>query len=115
MQTELAEPSKLLAGGGYEHLGLEAHAMATIAGHMHGQPAANFELLLGSHGGAPLAVAGEVGQDVPYFIAAGDDVASGIFVLTVAENQISSMTRFGDKSLFACFGLPRTLLDSHKP
>jgi RNA polymerase sigma-70 factor (TIGR02960 family) len=41
--------------------------------------------------------------------------ASGIFVLTVSEDQISSMTRFGDKSLFACFGLPRTILDSHKP
>jgi RNA polymerase sigma-70 factor (TIGR02960 family) len=37
--------------------------------------------------------------------------ASGIFVLTVSEDQISSMTRFGDKSLFACFGLPRTMPD----
>jgi RNA polymerase sigma-70 factor (TIGR02960 family) len=35
--------------------------------------------------------------------------ASGIFVLTVSEDQVSSMTRFGDKSLFACFGLPRTI------
>ena len=35
--------------------------------------------------------------------------ASGIFVLTISEDRISSMTRFGDKSLFACFGLPRTL------
>jgi RNA polymerase sigma-70 factor (TIGR02960 family) len=35
--------------------------------------------------------------------------ASGIFVLTISEDQISSMTRFGDKSLFACFGLPRTI------
>jgi RNA polymerase sigma-70 factor (TIGR02960 family) len=35
--------------------------------------------------------------------------ASGIFVLTVSQDQISSMTRFGDKSLFACFGLPRTI------
>jgi RNA polymerase sigma-70 factor (TIGR02960 family) len=41
--------------------------------------------------------------------------ASGIFVLTVAEDQISSMTRFGDKSLFACFGLPRTILDRLEP
>jgi RNA polymerase sigma-70 factor (TIGR02960 family) len=41
--------------------------------------------------------------------------ASGIFVLTVSQDQISSMTRFGDKSLFACFGLPRTILDSLKP
>ena len=41
--------------------------------------------------------------------------ASGIFVLTVSEDQISSMTRFGDKSLFACFGLPRTILDPLKP
>jgi RNA polymerase sigma-70 factor (TIGR02960 family) len=36
--------------------------------------------------------------------------ATGIFVLTISEDQISSMTRFGDKSLFACFGLPRTIL-----
>ena len=36
--------------------------------------------------------------------------ASGIFVLTISEDQIASMTRFGDKSLFACFGLPRTIL-----
>ena len=41
--------------------------------------------------------------------------ASGIFVLTLSEDQISSMTRFGDKSLFACFGLPRTILDPHQP
>jgi RNA polymerase sigma-70 factor (TIGR02960 family) len=41
--------------------------------------------------------------------------ASGIFVLTVSKHQISSMTRFGDKSLFACFGLPRTILDPLKP
>jgi RNA polymerase sigma-70 factor (TIGR02960 family) len=40
--------------------------------------------------------------------------ASGIFVVTISENQISSMTRFGDKSLFACFGLPRTILGPHK-
>ena len=41
--------------------------------------------------------------------------ASGIFVLTISEDQISSMTRFGDKSLFACFGLPRTILQPLKP
>ncbi len=41
--------------------------------------------------------------------------ASGIFVMTVSDDQISSMTRFGDKSLFACFGLPRTILDPLKP
>jgi RNA polymerase sigma-70 factor (TIGR02960 family) len=41
--------------------------------------------------------------------------ASGIFVLTISEDQISSMTRFGDKSLFACFGLPRTILGPHQP
>ena len=35
--------------------------------------------------------------------------ASGFIVLSVADEQVSSMTRFGDKSLFACFGLPRTL------
>ena len=37
--------------------------------------------------------------------------ASGIFVLTVSQDQVSSMTRFGDKSLFACLGLPRTIVD----
>jgi hypothetical protein len=38
--------------------------------------------------------------------------ASGIFVLTVSGGQVTSMARFGDKSLFACFGLPRTILDA---
>ena len=37
--------------------------------------------------------------------------ASGIFVLTISADQVSSMTRFGDKSLFACVGLPRTIPD----
>jgi RNA polymerase sigma-70 factor (ECF subfamily) len=37
--------------------------------------------------------------------------ASGIMVFTVSDDQISSMTRFGDKGLFACFGLPRTILN----
>jgi RNA polymerase sigma-70 factor (ECF subfamily) len=41
--------------------------------------------------------------------------ASGIFVLTISEDQISSMTRFGDKGLFACFGLPRTILHPREP
>ncbi len=41
--------------------------------------------------------------------------ASGIIVLTIAGDQVSSMTRFGDKSLFACFGLPRTILHPLKP
>jgi hypothetical protein len=35
--------------------------------------------------------------------------ASGAFVLTISEDQISSMTRFGDKGPFASFGLPRTV------
>jgi RNA polymerase sigma-70 factor (TIGR02960 family) len=35
--------------------------------------------------------------------------ASGLIVLTVVGEQISSMTRFADKGLFASFGLPRTL------
>jgi RNA polymerase sigma-70 factor (ECF subfamily) len=35
--------------------------------------------------------------------------ASAILVLSVAGEQVSSITRFGDKSLFACLGLPRTL------
>jgi RNA polymerase sigma-70 factor (ECF subfamily) len=40
--------------------------------------------------------------------------ASGLMVLTISEDQVSSMTRF-DKSLFACFGLPRTIPHPHKP
>jgi RNA polymerase sigma-70 factor (TIGR02960 family) len=35
--------------------------------------------------------------------------AGGIFVVSVAGARVSSITRFGDKSLFASFGLPRTL------
>ncbi len=35
--------------------------------------------------------------------------ASGFMVLKVSGERVSSMTRFGDKSLFACFGLPRTI------
>jgi RNA polymerase sigma-70 factor (TIGR02960 family) len=35
--------------------------------------------------------------------------ASGIIVLSIVGDRVSSMTRFGDKSLFACFGLPRTV------
>jgi RNA polymerase sigma-70 factor (TIGR02960 family) len=41
--------------------------------------------------------------------------ASGIMVLTISEDRISSMTRFGDKSLFARFGLPRTIPVQRKP
>jgi RNA polymerase sigma-70 factor (TIGR02960 family) len=41
--------------------------------------------------------------------------ASGLMVLTISDAQISSLTRFGDKSLFACFGLPRTIPGPHKP
>jgi RNA polymerase sigma-70 factor (TIGR02960 family) len=35
--------------------------------------------------------------------------ASGIMVLSVVDEHISALTRFGDKSLFARFGLPRTI------
>jgi RNA polymerase sigma-70 factor (ECF subfamily) len=35
--------------------------------------------------------------------------AAGILVLTLSENQISAIARFGDRSLITCFGLPRTL------
>ena len=35
--------------------------------------------------------------------------ASGFIVLKVTGERVSSMTRFGDRSLFACFGLPRTI------
>src|SRR5580658_918249 len=41
--------------------------------------------------------------------------ASGMLVLTISDERISSMTRFGDKSLFACFGLPRTLPHPSRP
>jgi RNA polymerase sigma-70 factor (TIGR02960 family) len=35
--------------------------------------------------------------------------ASGIIVASVENDRVSSLTRFGDKSIFASFGLPRTL------
>ena len=35
--------------------------------------------------------------------------AGGIFVVSVEGARVSSLTRFGDKSLFATFGLPRTI------
>ena len=35
--------------------------------------------------------------------------AGGLIVLEVRDDRVSAMTRFGDKSLFASFGLPRTL------
>lgn len=35
--------------------------------------------------------------------------ASGLLVLTLAEDQISAITRFGDRGVLARFGLPRTL------
>jgi ketosteroid isomerase-like protein len=35
--------------------------------------------------------------------------ASGLLVLSVAGDRVSSLTRFGDLSLFATFGLPRTI------
>jgi RNA polymerase sigma-70 factor (ECF subfamily) len=35
--------------------------------------------------------------------------AGGIIVLTLSGDQISKLTRFGDKGLLACFGLPRTV------
>jgi RNA polymerase sigma-70 factor (ECF subfamily) len=35
--------------------------------------------------------------------------ASGIMVLSVAGGRVSSLARFGDKSLFAAFGLPLTI------
>lgn len=38
--------------------------------------------------------------------------ASGLMVVSVAGARVSSLTRFGDKSLFATFGLPRSI--THK-
>jgi RNA polymerase sigma-70 factor (ECF subfamily) len=35
--------------------------------------------------------------------------AAGLLVLTLSRGQISAITRFGDRGLFARFGLPRTL------
>ena len=35
--------------------------------------------------------------------------AAGIIVLTLSGTQVSRLTRFGDKGLLACFGLPRTV------
>ena len=36
--------------------------------------------------------------------------AGGIFVVSVTGERVSSITRFGDKSLLATFGLPRTII-----
>lgn len=38
--------------------------------------------------------------------------ASGIMVVSVAGARVSSLARFADKSLFATFGLPRTITDT---
>jgi RNA polymerase sigma-70 factor (ECF subfamily) len=46
---------------------------------------------------------------------ANDYRASAILVLSVAGDQVSSITRFGDKSLFACLGLPRIILNETSP
>jgi RNA polymerase sigma-70 factor (ECF subfamily) len=35
--------------------------------------------------------------------------ASGLMVVSVAGACVSSLARFGDQSLFAAFGLPRTI------
>jgi RNA polymerase sigma-70 factor, ECF subfamily len=35
--------------------------------------------------------------------------ATGIIVLSIEGERVASLTRFGDKSLFASFGLPRTI------
>jgi RNA polymerase sigma-70 factor (ECF subfamily) len=35
--------------------------------------------------------------------------ASGLMVVSVAGARVSSLTRFADMSLFATFGLPRTI------
>jgi len=40
---------------------------------------------------------------------AGVHRAAGIIVVTVEGERLSSLTRFGDKSLIATFGLPRTI------
>ena len=37
--------------------------------------------------------------------------ARGLLVLTLAEDQISTITRFGDRGVLARFGLPRTLVN----
>jgi RNA polymerase sigma-70 factor (ECF subfamily) len=40
---------------------------------------------------------------------AGGARASGIMVLTLADDRISAITWFGERGLFAAFGLPRRL------
>jgi RNA polymerase sigma-70 factor (ECF subfamily) len=37
--------------------------------------------------------------------------ANGLVVITLADDKICAITRFGDNSLFPHFGLPRTLRD----
>ena len=40
--------------------------------------------------------------------------AHGIVVLTIADDRVARVTRFGDTSLFARFGLPRTLAQEER-
>jgi RNA polymerase sigma-70 factor (TIGR02960 family) len=40
--------------------------------------------------------------------------ARGLLVLTLADDQISAITRFGDRGVLARFGLPRTLAKSRR-
>ncbi|MGB8874942.1 MAG: hypothetical protein WCD11_01430, partial [Solirubrobacteraceae bacterium] len=49
-----------------------------------------------------------------YARVSGTDLARGyaLFVLTLAGTQISAITWFSDGSVFARFGLPRTLPES---
>ena len=40
--------------------------------------------------------------------------ASGLLVLTLSNQRVCGITRFGDKALLARFGLPRTLPRLHQ-
>src|SRR5262252_10427739 len=74
VEPKLAEPSQFLAGCGGEHFGFEAHAVAAIGKQVHDELCAHFGTAFNSHRGVPLAVAGEIGQDVPDGVSAGVDI-----------------------------------------
>ena len=74
VEPKLAEPSQFLAGCGGEHFGFEAHAVVAIRKQVHDELFAYLRTAFNSHGGILLAVAGEIGQDVPDGVPAGVDI-----------------------------------------
>src|SRR5262245_49616021 len=70
-RRELAEPSQFVVGGSYEHFWFEGHA---VTRQVHDELLAYLGSPLDPHGRIPLAVAGEIDQDIPYRLFRGVDV-----------------------------------------